>query len=80
MEADAVDSRNANGPANYFLHLHQLAHQLFINVQNLLGSLVDTVSLTGKLELLLAAIDQKVSEVLLHRSGLLAYSGLSDSV
>ena len=80
MEADAVDSRNTDGSANDFPHFHQLAHQLFVVVQNLLRSLVDAVSFAGKLELLYAAIDKKVIEVFLHCSGLLANSGLSDSV
>ena len=57
MEADAVDSRNTDGSANDFPHFHQLAHQLFVVVQNLLRSLVDSVSFAGKLELLYAAID-----------------------
>ena len=64
MEADAIDRRNANGAADDFLHLHQLAHQLFVNVEDFLGCVVHSIAFACQLELLLTAVDEQRAEVL----------------
>ncbi len=80
VQADTVDRRNANGAADDFLHLHQLARQLFVNVEDFLGCGVHSIAFAGELELLLTAVDEQSVEVLFHGSGLLADGGLGDSV
>ena len=80
MKTDAVDGRNTNCAADDLLHFHQLAHELFVDVENFLRRVVDSSAFTGQLELLLTAIDEQGTEVLFHRPSLLAYGGLSNSV
>ena len=49
-------------------------------VQDLLGRLVDALTLAGELELLLAPIDEQRLEMSLHRARLLADRGLGDGI
>lgn len=46
VESDAVDGGNSDGAADDFLHFHQLAHELIVDVQDLFGRLVDAVPLS----------------------------------
>lgn len=76
MEADTVDGRQADSSAYNLLHFHEFAGQLFIDMKHIFGGLVDALALSGKLKLLLAAVDQERAEVFLHCSSLLTHCGL----
>ena len=80
VQADGVDRGDADGTADDFLHLLQLALQFLVNVQDLLRRLIDALTFTGKIELLLAAINHQRLEIPLHRTGLLAGRRLRDAV
>ena len=80
MKPDAVDRRDANRAAYHSLHLHEFAHQLLVHMKDFFGRLINAIALARQLKLLLASIDEKVVEVLFHRSSLLAYRGLRDSI
>ena len=80
MQADRVDRRDADRAADHLLHLLQLAQQLLVTVQQLLGGLVHPLSFPRELKLLLTAVDQERLEMPLHRPGLLAHRRLGDAV
>lgn len=80
VQADRVDGGNADRAANHLFHLLQLAHQLVVGVQDLLGRFVNPVAFARQLELLLAAIDQQRFKMALHGARLLAHRGLGDAI
>ncbi len=49
-------------------------------MKDFFGRSINAIALARQLKLLLASIDEKVVEVLFHRSSLLAYRGLRDSI
>ena len=80
VQADRVNRGNADRPADDFFHLLQLAHELVVGVQHLLGRLVDAVTFARELKLLLAPVDQQRLKMALHRPRLLTHRRLGDAI
>ena len=80
VEPDGVDGRNPNGPADDLLHFLHLREEFLVDMEHLLGRVVNPLAFARQLKLLLAAIDEQRLEMPLHRPGLLADSGLRNTV
>ncbi len=80
MESDTVNRGDSDRAADDFLHFHEFAVKLVVNLKNFFRGLVDALSFPSQLELLLAPVDEKSVEVALHRSRLLTDGRLCHAV
>ena len=80
VQPNRVNSGQTDRTANHFFHLLQLREQLLKGVQHLLRRIVNPLTLTRELKLLLTPVDQQRFEMPLHRPRLLAHRRLRNAV
>ena len=80
MQTDGINGGNVNIPTDDLPHFQQLAVQLFIAVQNLLGGIVQFLALPGQAKFLLTSIDNQNLEVSFHRPELLTDGRLGNRI
>ena len=80
VQADAVDGAQPDGAGDDVAHLGELVLERVELENDLLADLVKHLTLAGEAKALVATLDQRDAEAVLHGADLLADGGLGDEV